>query len=243
MSTLIFYQNPIVIDRVVHKDLRLKMQSKGFTYASKTNSIPVANVEFALSCHDYPIVFVTDDSGSGIPVVLTGLRNDENVFVNEHGKWDASYIPAFVRRYPFVLQTNDASEDYSVMIDADAAGFGEEGGERLFDDAGTNTEFLNSTLALIDQFRIHTEHTVDFVKQLRQLDLLVPRIINAVTQKGEALQMDGFSVVDEARLNALNDADLLMIAKNGNLASIHAHLISLSQIQNLLGRTEKLNSI
>lgn len=235
-----FYKNPVAIDRATHRDLRYKSQAKGFSYAACANSIPLAAVEFASACLDYPIVFVTDDQQGGIPVALTGLRDNENLFVTAAGQWDAGYIPAFVRRYPFVLQGDENCEEFGVLIDAEADGFGKEDGERLFAEDGTDTAMLTGVLELLSQYRAHTQQTSSFVQQLRKLDLLIPRVINAVTKKGATFTMDGFSVVDGERLNSLGDADLLALARSGHLASIHAHLISLSNIQKILVRLERV---
>jgi len=240
MTTLMFYKNPVAIDRAAHRDLRVKLQAKGFSYATATNSIPLAAVEFANACHEYPIVFVTDDKDGGVPVALTGLRANENLFVNDESAWDAAYIPAFVRRYPFVLQGNEDSEEFGVLIDAQADGYGAEDGERLFAEDGSESPMLKEMLELLNQYRAYTQQSGLLMKQLRKLDLLIPRMINVTTRNGGTLTMDGFSVVDEQRLNELGDADLLALARSGHLASIYAHLISLSNIQKLLVRLEQI---
>lgn len=238
-----FYKKPIVIDRVAHRHSRFQFLAKAYSYASKSNSIPVTTVEFGVACLEYPIVFILDDNGSGIPVALTGLREDENIFVNAEGNWDANYVPAFVRRYPFILQSNPDNTEFNVLIDSEADGFEAESGERLFNDDGSNSPLLSNVIELLEQFRVYADHTAEFVKELRQLDLLMPRVVNATTHDGENFQMNGFSVVDEARLNALSDADLLKISRNDYLAGIHSHLISLSNIQRLMSRFEKAKQI
>jgi hypothetical protein len=240
MSTLMFYNKPVAIDRVTHRDLRMKFLAKGYSYAAKTNSVPLASVEFSTACHEYPIVFVTDEQGGGIPLALTGLRDSENLFVNAEGQWDAAYIPAFVRRYPFVLQGSQDSEQFSVLIDSEADGFGAEDGERLFTEDGADSEMLTNVVNLLDNFRTYTAQTNELVKLLIKLDLLIPRMVNVTNQKGETFTLDGFSVVDEERLNALSDADLLGLARNGALAAIYAHLMSLPNIQKVMARLERI---
>jgi len=236
-----FYKKPVAIHRVTHRDLRLKMQAKGFAYAAKTNSIPLAAIEFGAACHDYPIVFVTDDKDGGVPVALTGLRDNENLFVGIDGKWDAAYIPAFVRRYPFVLQGDEDSKELGVLIDADADGYDAADGERLFSEDGSDSTMLTGMLDLLNQYRAFTHQTSIFVRKLRKLDLLIPRVINGVTSQGVTITMDGFSVIDEQKLNALSDADLLDLARSGNLVSIYAHIMSLANIQKVLGRLEQFS--
>jgi hypothetical protein len=236
MSAPLFYKKPIVVDRNTHRNLKLTFQPCGFKYASMTNSVPVTTPEFAVACQAYPIVFITDSNDAGMPVVLTGLRNDENLFVDVDGKWDGHYIPIFVRRYPFVLQPGAKKGEFSVLVDSEAEGYNAEDGQRLFNEDGSNTPLLNNVLEILNQFSNATEHTVAFVRQLRKLDLLTARGISAKTKDGTTIQMNGFSVVDEVKLNALNDADLLSLTRAGHLAGIYAHLISLSNIQKLVAR-------
>ena len=239
MTTLMFYKKPVAIDRVAHRDLRFKSLKDGYAYAASCNSIPLAAIEFPAACHDYPIVFITDDQEGGVPVALTGLRDNENLLVGADGKWDAAYIPVFVRRYPFVLQGNDDSSELVVMIDEQASGVGAEDGERLFAEDGKETPMLNEMLELLNQYRAYTQQSATLVRHLRKLDLLIPREVKAVTSQGATFSMNGFSVVDEQRLMALSDGDLLGLARNGSLASIYAHLISISNIHNLMRRLEK----
>lgn len=240
MPILIFYKNPIVIDRNTHRELKLKFQPNGFDYAAKTNSVPVTTGEFGIACLEYPIVFLTDENNGGLPVALTGMRDDENVFVNKDGKWDASYVPVFVRRYPFILQESNTKGQFNVLLDSEADGFDAADGQRLFNEDGSNATMLDNVLEMLNQYSASTEHTMGFVKQLRKLDLLTPRSINAKTAQGGVFQLNGFSVIDEAKLNDLNDADLLSLTRNGYLASIYAHLISLNNIQKLLNRLERM---
>ena len=183
--------------------------------------------------------FVTDEKDGGMPITLTGLRNNQNLFVGQEGKWDAAYIPMFVRRYPFILQPGQKKGEYSVMLDSEALGFDAPDGQRLFNDDGSNTAMLADVLEVLNQFNGATEHTINFVKQLRKLDLLTPRGINAKTRDGKDVQMNGFSVVDETKLNALGDADLLGLARSGNLGGIYAHLFSLANIPKLVLRIDK----
>ena len=89
---------------------------------------------------DYPIVFAGDEK-SVIPVILLGMRNDENAFVGPNGNWKSRYIPAFVRCYPFVLALSDDNEQYYLCIDETFAGFNQsDEGPALNGEDGTPTE-------------------------------------------------------------------------------------------------------
>jgi len=240
MPTPIFYKKPIIIDRTAHRDLKIKFQPDGFSYAAATNSIPLALAEFPAACLHYPIVFITDERDGGMPVTLTGLRSEENLFVQADGKWDANYVPMFVRRYPFILQASQNGSDFGVMVDSEAAGFNAEDGQRLFNEDGSNSAVLTNALTMLNQFNAASLQTTEFIRQLRKHNLLTPRGLKATLANGKDVQLNGFSVIDETKVNALSDADLLSLTRAGHLSGIYAHLISLAHIERLVQRLDKL---
>lgn len=115
MKTLLFYDNVVVLNRDTHRELRLKPQDS-LSFAAETNCVPLALVEFGDVAREYPIVFARLPGGL-VPVALLGLRDAENLYLNAEGKWDARYVPAFVRRYPFVaVQDNNAPDKLLVCM-------------------------------------------------------------------------------------------------------------------------------
>jgi hypothetical protein len=237
MTTMMFYKKLVPINREVHRDLRLKPFANGFSFAANENALPLAPVEFAQACIEYPIVFAMDEDGkNGGPIVLTGIRGQENLMVTADGKWDGDYIPAFVRRYPFVLHEQDA-ESFYVLVDEECPGYNAEDGERLFDDEGKETPMFADFVRFLDFFKGQGTASRDFVARLQALGLLVPQSINAQTSQGE-INLTGFHIVDEKKLAALDDAKMLELARNGYLALVYAHLASLGNVQKLLRRLE-----
>ncbi len=243
MAIMQFYQNPIPVDRTLHSTLKFKPQAAGFSFAKNSNSVPVTTAEFGIAGHTYPIVFVTDPQGGGLPLALTGLRQDENLFVDANGQWDigqdVGYIPGFIRRYPFIPQSDPDQQRYRILIDDKADGYDHPEGIALFNPDGSNSTYLDDMMNLLDQYSISAQHTAEFIKHLISLDLLVPREITSTTPDGKPIQFGGFSVVDEAKLNALSDQELLKMVRNSYLSLIFAHLNSLSNIQGLLARLER----
>jgi hypothetical protein len=233
MTTMLFYKTPVLLNREQHRHLRIKPTADGYKFAAQCNAIPLTSSEFVSTCREYVIVFVMANDGSAIPSVMTGLRDEENLFVNETGQWDAEYIPAFVRRYPFLVQ-DDGDEGRSlVMLDQDFPGFGAEDGEALFNDDGSDSTMLTKTLQFLEDGRIHIEYTSEFMARLRKYDLLIPHTIEAVTSDNKKYTMQGFSVVDEQRLGALSDEQLIELVRSGDLGRIHAHLLSLNNVGKL----------
>src|SRR3954471_5557872 len=102
MSDAVYYEKPVLLDRDKHR--RRKVQpSADFGFARKANSLYLAAVEFSEAFKEYPILFTRGGNGHIVPVAMLGLRARENLFVDAEGRWLGNYIPAFVRRYPFVL--------------------------------------------------------------------------------------------------------------------------------------------
>ena len=116
MATLLFYDNPTVLDSTVHRNLKVKTTDDGFKFSGKTNSVPLAGVEFPEACKHFPIVFTKVDGQRLLPLALLGFRDLENLFVDAGGRWKDAYVPAFVRRYPFVLAKGAMPERLTVCI-------------------------------------------------------------------------------------------------------------------------------
>lgn len=240
-GTVLFYQRPVLLDRVAHRQARVNMREANFIFSKKTNSVPVAAIEFGRAATEYPIVFAGPSPDRLMPVVVLGLRNEENLFVDADGKWTGVYIPAFIRRYPFVLAERNNGQDLSVCVDTAFSGWedsqaaaGASGnGEALFDEKGVETPFLKNVLDFLGQYQGNIRQTQAFVKKLNELNLLVGREIRARDTASQPLALRGFFAIDEAKLNALDDKQIIELYRHGFLGLIHAHLISLGNIARL----------
>ena len=239
LATLLFYKEPVQLNSDVHRNARLGGLSGDFGFAKETNSIPLAAVEFFDVAREYAIAFSGKEGEAISPIGIFGVRQNENLFVSADGKWEGRYIPAFVRRYPFVLAEKLDAEDFNVYLDEAYPGFGAADGERLFTDAGDQTPVLRQALEFLGNYQGEITRTRLFVERLQELKLLIPRVLKVVTPDQQAIVLQGFSVVDEAKLMSLGDAELLSLARSGLLAWIHAHLISLGNIPSL---AERLNA-
>ena len=96
MSEMMFYERVVALNDQTHSQLKVR-PATGFAYAAKTNSVPLLASEFFEAAREYPIVFARGEAGP-VPAALLGLREAENLYVDNAGKWDARYVPAFVRR-------------------------------------------------------------------------------------------------------------------------------------------------
>lgn len=240
MSSTNFYHQPAALNRERHRQLKLDTSQGNFLFAAKTNSLLLASTEVIDAAASYPVVFVGNEGGPYTLAAMVGLNNEENLFVDAAGKWDAgSYVPAFVRRYPFVLSGgSDTEPDLAVCIDEAFPGFNDVSGQPLFDADGKETPLLNGAIDFLRHFHAEMLNTNAFAERLAALGLLTPRSFE-VQRDGHKRVVDGVVMIDAEKLAALDDATVLAMVRSGDMALAHAHLLSLKQIPHLAVRLEE----
>ncbi len=208
---------------------------------AKTHAIPLTVDEFSLVQRHYPIVFSIGDKP--IPIALMGLNENVNVFLEEDGKpIDPSlYIPAYVRRYPFLLaRMRPDSDELSLCFDPTARAVGDfDEGEALFDGEQPSKATL-AILEFCEQFEAAGQRTSAFMEELTKSDLLMDGEV-AIQPEGyeQPFIYRGFRMVDEDKLRELRGDELRRMNQNGMLALIFAHLFSLTQMRDVFGRQMK----
>lgn len=229
-STL--YQKPVLLDRELHRRRRVR-PTPGFAFARKSNALYLAGVEFGEACKEYAIVFTRVPGGRTLPVAMLGLREGENLFVAEDGSWAGRYVPAFVRRYPFVL-AQLPGQALAVCIDEACPAVNDEEGDALFEPGGQDTPFLRSALDFLGQYQHEYQRTEAFCQRLEQAGLLVEMSARADLLDGRSFTVAGVYVVDEKKLMALPDAAVLSLFRAGELHLVSMHLASLSNMRALV---------
>jgi hypothetical protein len=166
-------------------------------------------------------------------MALLGLRQNENLFVDADGQWAQNvYIPAFVRRYPFVLAEKPPEvegDDFTVFLDEAYEGFNSAEGERLFKEDGSETDMLKNAVNFLGEFQQHVARTKQFMEDLRKHDLLEPRNIR-LERNGNVINLNGLFVVNEEKLRKLDAETTHRFLADGTLGWIYAHLLSLMNI-------------
>lgn len=242
MKQLLIYERPVQLNRVAHRNHRVVASEGDFRFAAALNSVPLACVEFARAARDYPIVFAGNSAGSVVPAALLGLRSGQNLMVDADGRWaDGAYVPAFLRRYPFVLAEREADAgDFTVCLDAAFEGLREGGeeGAALFDEQGNDSALLSNALEFLQEYQVHLARTRSLTAALTTHDLLVSKQVNVQAATGETFSLDGFFVVDEQKLRELKGKALQDLARSGDLGWIYAHLLSLGNVDLLSSRLD-----
>lgn len=207
------------------------------------NPIPVSFVELPLAGRDYPLVFVSGDQGKTfLPMAVLGLEAGQNLFVAEDNAWDAAtYLPAYVRRYPFCMTrvTLDGREQAERVACVEKQALSDKG-EPLFDDQGNALPEWEARQKLLFEYEADLARTEQMCVRLAALGLLEPFTMQAVPTAGEPLALAGMYRVAEAKLPALEPTVLKELVETGVLARVYAHLMSLDNFRRLLDRRAAL---
>ncbi len=231
-----FYTNPEVLQFAKHQKLRFNpVGTAGF--AAQQTVVPIVLAEFSLACMEYPIVFAkadaSDDSETQwIALAVTGLQPGRNAFVNSQGQWTGRYVPASIRRYPFVL-AKTGGEDYSVAADLDAPHF-QKSGEAIFNSDGSPSELMKNVLPLLQDFQAQAQVTSQLISRLVEAQLLEETSVNLQLPNADPQPIGKIWMVNEQKLLAAADDLLLSLTKSGELGFIYAHLLSLRNLSNLM---------
>jgi SapC len=232
-SMPLFYKSVVPLDRKAHARLRVR-NSPNFLFAADAPLLPLLTAEFAPVAREYPIVFMKDE-GTVIPVALTGMPQGKNLFLDANGRWDARYVPAYVRRFPFVF-AETAPEQYTVCIDTTSDLLDEKEGTALFESNGEPSAALKDTIKRLEEYQRVMNFTRSFMQRLSAANLLMEANAKAELPDGRSFVWRGFSTVDEGRFRELPEATLKEWFTSGELGLVYAHLLSLGTLSDLLRR-------
>lgn len=205
---------------------------------SQLHAVPVTTDEFASVQRFFPIIFSVGDDP--VPLALMGLNEGVNTFVDENGKPLSSetYMPAYLRRYPFVLaRLREDSDELSLCYDPTSNAIGDfDNGQALFD-GDQPSQATNAILQFCEQFEQAGQRTGFFMQELKKSGLLMDGEVAIQPEStDQPFIYRGFQMVDEEKLRELRGDELRKMNQNGMLALIFAHLFSLGQIREVFAR-------
>lgn len=233
----LFYKDLLPLNSRDHGDWKVG-QFETADFLANTHAIPLTVDEFVDAQRNYPIVFTSGDNP--LPIALMGLNEGVNTFIGDDGKLVSDiYVPAYVRRYPFLLaKLQKDSEDMSLCFDPSAGVVGKmDEGNVLFEDDEA-TEYTKNVLEFCKNFEQSGQRTRQFLDELKKLDLLMDGEI-AITRNDAPdtpFVYRGFRMVDEKKLRELPAETVEALNANGMAMLIHAHLFSLNLMRMLFER-------
>ena len=240
----LFYNGLEPLSSELHANYKIR-SSNVAPFLTGQHAIPLTVEEFPLVQRFMPIVFSSGDDS--IPIALMGLNEGVNVFVDEAGALteDNLYVPAYVRRYPYMLaRLRPDADELSLCFDPTTDTIGAfDDGEPLFAD-GQPTELTRNILQFNENFEQAAARTGQFMTEIRDAGLLMEGEVT-IQQDGidQPFVYRGFQMVDEQKLAYLRGDQLRKMSQSGMLPLLYAHLFSLSLMRDIFARQVKLGKM
>lgn len=232
----LLYNDLIPVSKQQHGDWRIR-PAESAPFLREQHAIPVTVEEFAVAQRYYPIIFSAGDNP--VPLALMALNEGMNTFIDDEGKMGSdAYVPAYVRRYPFLLaRLRPDSEEMSLCIDPNTDTLGKfDDGEPLFDGDEPSTA-TKAILGFCEQFEQAGQRTAAFMQELKENQLLMDGEVTIQPgSDGQPFTYRGFQMINEEKLRDLRGDTLRKMMRSGLLPLVHAHLFSMSLMRDIFAR-------
>jgi hypothetical protein len=240
VGSVLFYSRPEPLNIETHAKLGLRRIDRPFAFAEASQVAPLTVSEFQNAALSFPIIFAGERRQA---LAVMGLNPATNMFIRDDGMFlPGTYVPAYIRRYPFVLANDAANEQMVVCIDRDAAMLGDLPDLPFFDPSGQPTDYTKNCIQFCNDYETETRRTESFVALLTELDLFETRKAtftpaNPDGTPGEPQDLAEYYAVSEEKLKALPNEKIRELMDNSALSQIYAHLMSLLGWDRLIAMT------
>ncbi len=238
-GNVLFYKNPQPLNPEQHAGLGVKKIDEPFSFLRAAHAVPVTVTEFGMAATAYPIIFVGEEY---TPIAAMGVRQGENLFVRDDGQTDPDYyVPAFVRRYPFVFANDNSGDRLLLCIDREAPMVTNQPEVPLFEN-GEPSAFTQNAIEFCQEFERQRRATEDFVKIVRGMNLFEQKTVAFQPRDpqgnpiGEQQKIADYWAIDENKLGELSPEQFAELRAKGALGAIYAHLLSLLNWQRIIQR-------
>lgn len=232
-SLPIFYNDLIPLSTVDHADYSFRPVDAA-PYLAKQHAVPLTVDEFVAAQRFLPIVF--SSGPDPVPLGLMGLNEGVNTFLDDEGKLRGpTYVPAYVRRYPWMLaKLRPDSDEMSLCFDPTSESIGTfEDGQKLLED-GQPSELVQGVLKFCEDFEAAAARTGQFMNELKEMGLLMDgEVAIQIPGNEQPFLYRGFQMINEEKLREMRGDQLRKINQSGMLPLIHAHLFSLQLMREL----------
>lgn len=229
-GNVLFYNKPEPLNFNAHGKLGVKQIDQPFGFLRTAHAVPLTITEFGMAATSYPIIFVGDDL---TPVAVMGVRQGENLYVTDAGQTERDhYVPAFVRRYPFVFATDKAQDQLLLCVDSKAP-MVSENPDIAFFEGEEPSKFTNDAIEFCKEFERQRQGTQQFIELMKKHDLFEEKSIsfqprdNAGQPAGDPQKIADYMAVSEEKVNAMSPEAYAELREIGAVGAIYAHLVSL----------------
>lgn len=238
-GNVMFYKDPQPLAKDKHEKFGVKQIEKPFEFMHDQHFMPITAPEFGAAAASFPIIFAGDERS---PLAVMGIRQSENLFVTDGQFAQDFYMPAFARRYPFVLAGDKANDRFVVCVDESAECVTGKDPQQMFFTNGDTSDFTKEAFTFLQNFERDRQATEIMIEKFKELDLFEQKDMhfqgqNADGSPAERQKIADYFAVTEERLRALPAKTLKEFSENGYMAVAHAHMISLGNWQRLVNMT------
>ena len=238
-GNVMFYKNPQPLNKDNHQKFGVKPMDKPFEFMADQHFMPITAPEFGSAAASFPIIFAGEDR---TPLAVMGIRTGENLFVTEGQFEQDYYMPAFARRFPFVLAGDNANDRFVVCVDEAAECVTDKGPTQMFFDGDDTSAFTKEAFQFLQNFERDRQTTDLLIQRFKELDLFEQKEMNFQGQNADGTPAERQKIADyfavtEDRLKALDAKTIKELTDNGYLAVAHAHMVSLGNWQRLVNMT------
>jgi hypothetical protein len=235
--------NHVPLDNVAHKDLRIRREyTKALGYGMHVAAVVPGELGQIQS--EYPTFFLkTGDPERYELIALLGFEKGQNLYLGDRD-WEARYVPMSIRRIPFAIGFQEATEDGRpvekpvVHIDLDHPTVSETDGAPLFLSQGGESPFLQEVTETLGALHAGYAEVTRFAEALERFDLIAPVTIRTGEDADSAGGVTGLYGIDEDRLSRLDADALEALHRRGYLQSIYMMLASLLNVPRLTRRRD-----
>ncbi len=238
-GNVMMYEDPQPLTKDKHAKFGVVQVEKPFAFMEKTHFMPITAPEFGSASASYPIIFAGDDK---TPLAVMGIRANENLLIEDGVFNNKYYMPAFARRYPFVLAGDQENDRFVVCVDEKAECVTDKKPTQAFFDGDEPSQFTNEAFEFLKQFEQDRRATEAMITRFKELDLFEQKEMNFQGQNADGTPAekqkiaDYFAITDE-KLRALDAKTTKELMDNGFLAVAYAHMLSLGNWQRLVNMT------
>jgi hypothetical protein len=230
----------VAVDNKKHLNTKVDL-NKVEHHGANLSLIPVVLAEFIHLAVQYPIVLTKNgDTGQFVFSAMLGFEENENLFWQQ-AQWQGLYVPLQIRRQPFFVETSDEKQHnkFTVCLNTESPAVSEEIGQALFDEKGDESSYFKAVKANLTQLLLGEKENKVLIATLTSMVLIKPMSLEITFMNQSATKLAGLYTIDEVKLAALNNEQILSLHQSGSLSAIHTMMISLGQIHTLIDLKNK----
>lgn len=229
----LFYTEPMPVAASLQPDWKVRPEHD-FTFAARANTVPLTAPEFMMAARHFPIIFL----GDAVPTAVLGFQPNTNLFVDRDGHWErGAYVPAYIRRYPFILLGQQGDE--MLRLGIDRAGRSSKTDARALFEDGKETAVIKQAVELGEQFHNAHMYTRDLSAALKAADVIEESTLQAEVEPGKVESIATFKRVSEDKFRQLPEATVVEWWKKGYMHAVYFHLQSMNNWEMLMMRNTR----